>query len=167
VLLQLPPAIQVQAGRQRPANLVPALSRSLQLSRVKFPTQPLREIAEKRLRDGATLEEIAAAMSLSQAGLDKIRHSRAHISPRLADRVACSLGLHLALLWPDEYAELELPESNVTDDIAFSKRRAGDLPPNPATVAEFTPPIVGKRQPPKLKPLIWVDDAARARMEAS
>jgi transcriptional regulator with XRE-family HTH domain len=127
------------------------------LSRVKFPTQPLREIAQKRLRDGASLEEIANAMGLTEFALGRVLYnqSRRYISLSLADRIACALGLHLALLWPDEYATCTAPD---------------EAPPNCATVAQLAakaPLMIGKRQTPKPKPVIWVDDAKRARMEAS
>jgi transcriptional regulator with XRE-family HTH domain len=138
------------------------------LSRVKFPTQPLREIAQKRLRDGASLEEIANAMGLTEFALGRVLYnrSRRYISLSLADRIACALGLHLALLWPNEYAELESWESKFTDEEALPDLRVSVRKEERPTKAP-APLMIGKRQAPKPKPTVWVDDAARARMEAS
>jgi lambda repressor-like predicted transcriptional regulator len=138
------------------------------LSRVKFPTQPLREIAQKRLKAGAALEEVATGMGLTHFALCRILHkgSVSYISPRSADRIACALGLHLALIWPDEYAELESWESKFTDEEALPDLRVSVRKEERPTKAP-APLMIGKRQPPKPKPVIWVDDAKRARMEAS
>lgn len=128
-----------------------------------LPADPIREIIEARMEAGYSLREIASLLATNLETVRRLLGGQQTVYIHSADRIACALGLHLALLYPDHW-QVDIPEDEPEEE---------QLPPPPPEPVQFDTTGTSWRQQrpqPKRKPeniRIWVDDAQRARMEES
>jgi len=69
----------------------------------RLPAAPLRRVLLRlQASESLTWEELAERAGLSSRQLFRLLASRT-VSELVADRIACRIGLHPALLWPKEW----------------------------------------------------------------
>jgi hypothetical protein len=69
----------------------------------RLPAAPLhRVLLRLRISQSLTWDQLAERAGVSPRHLFRLLAAR-HVSERVADRIACRLGLHPALLWPVEW----------------------------------------------------------------
>jgi transcriptional regulator GlxA family with amidase domain len=73
------------------------------MTHARLPAAPLRRLL-LRLRDAESLtwDELADRAGLTTRHLFRLLAART-VSELVADRISCRLGLHPALLWPEEW----------------------------------------------------------------
>lgn len=79
----------------------------------RLPAAPLkRELRRQRRLHAATWDELAERLNVSSRTLTRILRARDLAEPT-ADRMACRLGLHPALLWPKQWLRPKTRRSRV------------------------------------------------------
>lgn len=78
----------------------------------RLPAAPLkRELRRRRRLHQATWDELAERLDVSPRTLARILRAR-DIAEPVADRMACRLGLHPALIWPRDWLRQDRRRSN-------------------------------------------------------
>jgi hypothetical protein len=68
-----------------------------------LPAAPLNRVLLRiRANESLTWDQLAARVGVTTRHLFRILAARS-VSERVADRIACRVGLHPALLWPEEW----------------------------------------------------------------
>jgi lambda repressor-like predicted transcriptional regulator len=79
------------------------------MTHARLPAAPLRRVLLRlQASESLTWDELADRAGLSSRQLFRVLAART-ISDLVADRIACRIGLHPALLWPKEWFRQEHP----------------------------------------------------------
>lgn len=73
----------------------------------RLPAAPLQRVLRRmRAAESLTWDELAERAGVTSRHLFRLL-AAPDVSERAADRIACRLGLHPVLLWPDEWLRCE------------------------------------------------------------